>query len=53
MVEECYKAETGEPLNCLGSVQQFVQGVQDYTKMVFGTLRDYEEEDGYDDEDCY
>lgn len=54
MVEECYKTETHEPLNCSSSVQHFVQCMRDYTQTVFDTLGDDEEADDYidNDDDC-
>lgn len=51
MVEECYKTETHEPLNCSGSVQQFVQCMRDYTQIVLDSLGDDEEADDYIDDD--
>lgn len=51
MVEECYKTETHEPLNCLGPVQQFVQCMRDYTQTVVDTLKDDEEAHDYIDDD--
>lgn len=46
MVEDCYKTETHEPLNCMGSVHQFVQCMRDYTQTVFDTLENDEEPEG-------
>lgn len=51
MDENCYLSETHEPMNCLGSVHQFVQCLRDYTQTVFDSLGGDEEADASVDDD--
>lgn len=54
-VDECFKTETHEPLNCSSFVHRFVQSVRDYTHIVFDSLGEDEEEDDrtYDEDDSF